>query len=87
MADWRLPTYEEAQLLRNSFSDTNRLALNERIANYDAELVGIDGEERYLCDKSGVYYSFIFAGGTSITKAGSVRAYYTRLVKSCRVTF
>lgn len=87
MADWRLPTYEEAQLLRNSFSDTNRLALNERIADYDAELVGIDGEERYLCDKSGVYYSFIFAGGTSITKAGSVRAYYTRLVKSCRVTF
>ena len=86
MAGWRLPTYEEAQLLRNSFSDTNRTDLNERIAEYDAELVGIDGEERYLCNKSGSYYSFIFAGGTTITQCGTQRSYYARLVKDVRVT-
>lgn len=87
LSGWRLPTSEEAQMLRDRFSDTNRLALNERIADYDVELVGLDGEERYLCDKSGVCYSFIFAGGTSITKAGTVRTYYARLVNSCRLSF
>lgn len=86
LSQWRLPTYEEAQLLKRSYSDDNRKALNERIAEYDEELVGLDGEERYLCLKSDVYYSFIFSGGSKITKAGDKRTYYVRLVKTHRVS-
>ena len=85
--DWRLPTYEEAKVLQNTFSGENRLALNELIAEYDDTLWGIDGEERYLCDKSGTYYTFIFAGGRVISKAGTKKSYYVRLVKSYRMEF
>lgn len=85
ISDWRLPTYEEAQLLRSSYSGDNRTALNERIAAYDSSLYGLDGEERYLCDKAGVYYSFMYKGGTTISKAGTKRTYYVRLVKTYRV--
>ena len=86
LADWRLPTYEEAKQLRINFSGSYRIELNEKIWEYDGELYGIDGEERYLCDKSGSYYSFIFSGGTSITQCGSKRSYYTRLVKTVRLS-
>lgn len=79
---WRLPGYEEAQLLKRYYSDENREALNERIWAYDETLVGLDGEMRYLCLKSGAYYSFAFAGGTNIAKAGEKKSYYVRLVKS-----
>lgn len=82
MDKWRLPTYDEALLLRKNFTGENRKALNERIAEYDDTLYGIDGEERYLCDKDGSYYSFIFSAGTSVTQAGNKRSYYVRLVKS-----
>lgn len=82
ISGWRLPTYEEAVILRSAFTGENRRKLNERIAEYDDTLYGIDGEERYLCDKSGSYYSFIFSVGTSITQAGNKRTYYTRLVKN-----
>lgn len=86
ISEWRLPEYEEAQLLRNTYSGDNRTALNERIAAYDSDLLGIDGEERYLCNKEGTYYSFIFAGGTTISKAGTKRTYYTRLVNTYHIT-
>lgn len=86
IADWRLPDYDEAKLLRETFCGDDRLELNERISQYDSALYGIDGEERYLCDKEGMYYSFVFSIGTSITQAGSKRSYYVRLVKTYRVT-
>ncbi len=82
IAEWRLPDYEEAKLLRARFSGDNRLELNDLIAEYDEGLYGLDGEERYLCLKEGAYYSFKFAGGTTISKAGEKRSYYVRLVKS-----
>ena len=41
-------------------------------------------DERYLCLKNGEYYSFRFVAGTSTTKAGEMRLYYVRLVKSYR---
>lgn len=85
ISDWRLPTYDEAKTLRGSYSGDNRTALNERISEYDSSLYGLDGEERYLCDKEGVYYSFIFKGGTTISQAGTKRTYYVRLVKTYRV--
>jgi len=86
ISEWRLPTHDEASVLRASFSGENRLKLNELIAEYDEELWGIDGDERYLCNKNGVYYSFKFAGGTTISKAGDKKVYYVRLVKSYRIS-
>ena len=84
ISGWRLPTHEEAALLRASFSGENQEELNELIAEYDESLYGLDGDERYLCTKNGVYYSFKFAGGTTISKAGEKRSYYVRLVKTYR---
>ena len=85
ISDWRLPTHEEAALLRARFSGDSRLELNDLIEEYDSSLYGVDGEERYLCTKNDVYYSFKFAGGTTTTKAGEKRSYYVRLVKTYRV--
>lgn len=86
ISGWRLPTFEEAKFLQSAFSGDKRLGLNELIAEYDESLYGIDGEERYLCNKSGVYYSFIFAGGRVISKAGTKKSYYVRLVKTFHVS-
>ena len=84
ISDWRLPTYEEVQVLKARFSGDNRLELNELIDEYDNTLWELDGDERYLCSKNGVYYTFKFAGGTSVTKAGEKKSYYVRLVKAYR---
>lgn len=85
ISEWRLPTYEEAQQLKNAFSDGKRLSLNERIAAYGSGLAEINGVERYLCLKVGVFYSFAFAERTNISKAGEKKAYRVRLVKSYRI--
>ena len=85
ISGWRIPTYDEAKYLQNSYSGENRFSLNERIAAYDDDCVGLDGEERYLCNKSGVYYTFVFAGGRVISKAGDKTVYYARLVKTYHV--
>lgn len=84
ISDWRLPTHDEAAVLRVRFSGDARLDLNDLIAEYDEALYGLDGEERYLCTKSELYYSFKFLAGTTTTKAGEVRSYYVRLVKTFR---
>lgn len=81
MTDWRLPSHEEANMFRNRFCGEARLALNGLISEYDPDLCWIDGEERYLCDKNGEFYSFVFSAGKSISQAGTQRSYYVRLVK------
>lgn len=86
MSNWRLPTYEEALVLRNNYSGDGRITLNDRIKEYDNSLYGLDGEERYLCNKDGTYYSFIFSGETTISPAGTQRSYYVRLVRTYPVT-
>ena len=87
ISDWRLPTHEEAAILRSRFSGDALDELNERILAYDPELYELaDGEkERYLCLKNGGVYSFQFRAGTSTSVAGEKRSYYVRLVKTCRV--
>lgn len=85
LSDWRLPTHEEASLLRANFSNEKRLDLNNLIAEYDESVYGLDGDERYLCTKNGIYYSFKFASGSTISKAGEKRSYYVRLVKTYRL--
>lgn len=88
ISDWRLPTHEEAKVLRARFSGDNLAELNELIEAYDSDLYGIaDGEdERYLCMKNDLFYSFRFVGGTTTTKAGEKRYYYVRLVKSFQMS-
>lgn len=88
ISDWRLPTHEEALVLRARFSGNNLVEINELIESYDSSLYGIaDGEdERYLCMKNDLFYSFRFVGGTTITKAGEKRYYYVRLVKSFQMS-
>lgn len=83
---WRLPTHDEAAMLRARFCGNNLWELNELIAEYDPELYGLANgdDERYLCLKDGAYYTFRFVAGTSTTKAGKKRSYYVRLVKSYR---
>lgn len=83
---WRLPTHDEAAMLRARFCGNNLRELNELIAEYDPELYGLANgdDERYLCLKDGAYYTFRFVAGTSTTKAGEKRTYYVRLVKSYR---
>ena len=82
MTGWRLPSHGEAQVLRNRFCGEVRLSLNGLISEYDPDLCWIDGEERYLCEKDGEFYSFVFSTGKSISPAGTQRSYYVRLVKS-----
>lgn len=88
ITDWRLPTHEEASLLRARFSGDNREELNELIAEYDSSLYGLASgqKERYLCLKNDKYYSFQFISGTTTTAAGEKRTYYVRLVKSYRLS-
>lgn len=81
MMGWRLPSHGEAQMFRDRFCGENRLALNNLISEYDPDLCWIDGEERYLCDKDGEFYSFVFSAGKPISQAGTQRSYYVRLVK------
>lgn len=87
ISEWRLPTHDEAALLRALFSGDSRDELNELIAEYDDDLYGLaNGEdERYLCLKNDLYYSFQFIPGTRTTKAGEKRSYYVRLVKTYRL--
>lgn len=85
ISGWRLPTDGEAQLLKNTYSGDSRVTLNERISAYDSKLVGLDGDERYLCLKADVFYSFAFVEGTKITKAGEKKVYCVRLMKSYRI--
>ena len=89
ISDWRLPTHEEAAVLRDKFNGESLVKLNERIAEYDPELYELaDGEkERYLCLKNGEVYTFQFRAGKSITSAGEKRTYYVRLVKSYHMDF
>ena len=82
ISGWRLPSYEEAQMFRNRFCGEVRLSLNALISEYDENLYGLDGEERYLCNKEGEFYSFVFSAGKNIYPAGTQRSYYVRLVKT-----
>ena len=82
ISGWRLPSYEEAQMFRNRFCGEVRLSLNALISEYDENLYGLDGEERYLCNKEGEFYSFVFSAGKKIYPAGTQRSYNVRLVKT-----
>ena len=83
IAEWRLPTREEAEFLMKTYYGDDRLALNQRIDEYDEEgLVGINGDGRYLFEDAGEYFTFVFDPGRKVWDAGEKTKYYIRLVKS-----
>ena len=84
ISGWRFPTSDEVQVLKARFSDDDLWDLNELIAEYDDEFWGLNEEGRYVCTKNGVYYTFKFADGTNVSKAGAKTEYYARLVTTYR---
>lgn len=84
ISGWRFPTSDEVQVLKARFSDDDLWDLNELIAEYDDEFWGLNEEGRYVCTKNGVYYTFKFADGTNVSKAGVKTEYYARLVTTYR---
>ena len=88
MADWRIPTRDEATALRNLFAAEASATINTLLANADypqLTLTDASGNNvRYLCNDA--QHTFTFASATaSITKAGSKATYHLRLVKKVRV--
>lgn len=84
ISGWRFPTSDEVKVLKARFSDDDLWALNELIAEYDDEFWGLNDEVRYVCTKNGEYYTFKFAEGSNVSKAGVKTEYYARLVKTYR---
>lgn len=90
LADWRIPTKEEAEQLRVAYEDPFELAaLNNAViqVNGNSVLCGDDKisgvNVRYLCD--GAQRSFPFGSGGSVSIAGEKRTYHLRLVRTVQV--
>lgn len=85
---WKIPTRDEAKLMRNVLGDSNLPATNELLATHGMATLsfGEDTENgnkvRYLCDDANNSFSW---DGTSVTKCGSKRTYHLRAVKRIRV--
>ena len=82
IGNWRLPSYNEAKLIRDTFSGNALLALNDKINKRGMDELEISTTYRYLCKKGSLFYSFQFNNGKSITQAGSKTTYLIRPVKT-----
>lgn len=87
ISGWRLPTYDEAKWFKDTYGGNNLEILNGYIEAYNSGLVKLNIEERYLCMKADVYYTFSFQNGKNRAKAGKEPTYSARLVKSYRIDF
>lgn len=91
LTDWSIPSKEEAKTLQSAIGGDRLSATNLTLKKKGASLL-IDNEKdaegnnvRYLCENGS--YTFTWNAGTSkISKAGSKRSYYLRLVKRVKVT-
>lgn len=79
---WRLPSYNEAKLIRETFSGNTLLALNDKINKRGMNELEISTTYRYLCKKGSRFYSFQFGKGKTISQAGSKTTYLIRPVKT-----
>lgn len=88
LTDWRVPTKDEAKLLRDTYGTESALAaLNDVIESCGGEPVSREDDggnnARYLCEDA--TYTFSFKSGTSTTKAGTKQlTYYLRAVKTIK---
>ena len=85
---WKIPTRDEAKLMRNILGESNLQATNDIFTTHGiatlstGEDVESGNKVRYLCDDAN--YSFIW-DDTSVSKCGSKRTYHLRAVKRFRV--
>lgn len=85
---WRIPTRDEAKLMRNIIGGSSLSATNEMLDTHGiatlttGEDIESGNKVRYLCDDAS--YSYIW-DDTSISKCGSKRSYHLRAVKRIRV--
>ena len=80
IGNWRMPTDIEAKNISDTFHGSSLTALNTKIKKRAYNEVPISSTERYLCVKGKYYYSFMYANGKRITKAGSQTVYLIRPV-------
>ena len=80
IGNWRMPTDIEAKKINEKFIEDNLKALNTKIRKRQYNEVLISSTERYLCLKGNTYYSFMFAKGKRVTKAGPQTIYLIRPV-------
>jgi len=89
LGGWRIPSKDEATLLKKTYGGENLSTINNVLESADGALISATedngGNARYLCESAN--YSFTFNGETSsITKVGATVKYRLRLVKTVRVT-
>ncbi|MGL4520476.1 MAG: FimB/Mfa2 family fimbrial subunit [Phocaeicola sp.] len=77
---WRAPTYEEAGWLNQQIRGEMVAKINSAIIARGKKEYLLNDDERYLCDKDGVIYSFAFAAGKNRAVTGDGRTYLFRAV-------
>lgn len=80
---WRIPTKDEADLLKSLYAGANISIINSELPPLQRLSATDDSGNvvRYLCNEAQHTFSFD-AGSTSNTQAGSQKKYHLRLVKT-----
>ena len=88
ITNWKIPTREEAKLLRAAIALDKLTATNDVLAANNLSTLSTGETEngdkiRYLCDDATYSYSW---DNTTTSKAGAKRTYFLRLVKRIKVS-
>lgn len=88
LSEWRIPTKDEASVLKATYYEDDLQDLNAVLSSAGGTPLSDEDEKgtniRYLCE--GATYSFAFKNRVAVTKAGStVKTYHLRLVKTVHV--
>lgn len=86
ITNWRVPTYDEAGWLNQTIRGEMVEKINSAISGRRKGEYLLNDEERYLCSKEGVIYSFAFAAGKNRAATGDGRTYLFRAVAEYRLT-
>lgn len=92
LTDWRIPTAEEARLLRTAYAGSdNLLPLNTLIENVNGnnlynitELDSDKNNARYLCEDGTKTFNFLT--GSMVSNAGATKKYRARWVKTVHLS-
>lgn len=86
ISGWRIPTYDEAGWLNQNIRGEVVTKINSSISSMGRVAYLLNADERYLCDKNGVIYSFAFAAGKNRAVTGDGRTYLLRAVTEYTLT-
>ncbi|MGL4853460.1 MAG: FimB/Mfa2 family fimbrial subunit [Phocaeicola sp.] len=84
--NWRVPTYDEAGWLNQNIRGGMVNKINDNISARQKKEYLLNEDERYLCDKDGVIYSYTFMEGKNRSTTGDSRTYLFRAVKKYTLT-